>query len=247
MNVARSVAAALDIKPFAEEVRRRANAQFETPQYKRLLSIPLTRRRAQLYTLQKSYWNLNRRDCWAFAQGLAPMNVKKLIWDHEKDELAGNEERGVEDHYSLQIRQSATIGLTRDDFVNEKLREGTRTCLYAWIHLVKDSPWLKSVSACAALEVSNSAEWVAQGGMSYRWGKKMEKELAISFEKQLNAKEHAEVDIEHAHMLMEVAREHAGSQADLELMMEGLIESWQIDQTWKGILADMLAELPERE
>lgn len=247
MNLARTLAAAPDIKPFAEEVRRRANAQFETPQYRRLLAIPLTRKRAQLYTLQKAYWNLNRRDCWALAQGLAPMDVKKLIWEHEKDELSGNKERGVEDHYSLQVRQSATIGLTREDFANEELREGTRTCLYAWIHLVKDSPWLKSVAACAALEVSNSAEWVAQGGMSYRWGKKMEKELGIPFDKQLNAKEHAEVDIEHAHMLMDVARAHAASQADLDLMMQGLLESWQLDRTWKGILADMLAELPDRD
>ena len=245
MNVVQNIGTAPDIKAFAEDVRRRANAQFETPQYKRVLSLPLTRERAQTYTLQKAHWNLNRRDCWAFAQALAPMRVKKLVWEHESDELAGNKERGVEDHYSLQVRQSALIGLTRDDFLNETPREGTRTCLYAWIHLVKDSHWLKSISACAALEVSNSSEWVAEGGMSYRWGKKMEKELGIPFAKQINAKEHAEVDVEHAHMLMDVARENANTQADLDLMMEGLIESWQLDQTWKGMLADMMAELPD--
>ena len=245
MSIAAENENAPDIKAFADEVRRRANAQFETPQYKRILSMPLTRERAQIYVLQKAHWNLNRRDCWAFAQALVPMNVKKLVWEHESDELAGNNERGVEDHYSLQIRQSAVIGLAREDFVNERPREGTRTCLYAWVHLVKDSPWLKSISACAALEVSNSSEWVREGGMSYRWGKKMERELGIPFDKQLNAKEHAEVDIEHAHMLLDVVREHAKTEADLDLIMEGLIESWQLDQTWKGLLADMLAELPD--
>ena len=81
--------------------------------------------------------------------------------------------------------------------------------------------------------------------MSYRWGKKMERELGIPFDKQLNAKEHAEVDIEHAHMLLDVVREHTKTEADLDLIMEGLIESWQLDQTWKGLLADMMAELPD--
>lgn len=117
---------------------------------------------------------------------------------------------------------------------------------YAWLHLVKDSHWLKSVAACAALEVSNSSEWVPEGGMSYRWGKKMEKDLGIPFEKQLNAKEHAEVDVEHAHMLMDVARMCCKSQADLDVMMQGMIESWQLDRAWKGILADMLAECPDK-
>lgn len=244
MSVAQVANPSLDIKGFAQEVRRRAIAQFETRGYQRCLSVPLTRERAQVYVLQKSFWNLNRRDCWGFAQGLAPMSVKKLIWEHEEDELAGNASRGVEDHYSLQVRQSSEIGLTADDFRNAVPREGVRMACYAWLHLVKDSHWLKSVAACAALEVSNSAEWVPEGGMSYRWGKKSERELGIPFEKQLNAKEHAEVDVEHAHMLMDVARMWCKTSADLDVMMEGLIESWQLDAAWKGILADLMEELP---
>jgi hypothetical protein len=27
-------------------------------------------------------------------------------------------------------------------------------------------------------------------------------------------------------------------------MMEGMIESWQLDQAWKGLLADMMEEIP---
>ncbi len=206
--------------------------------------MPLNLARAQLYTLQKSHWNINRRDCWAFAQGHAPMDVKRLIWEHEEDELAGNKHRGVEDHYSLQVRQSALIGLSPEDFRDEKMRAGTRTCVYAYLHLVNSGHWLKAVSACAALEVSNSAEWVEGGGMSYRMGKRFEKELGIPFDKQLNAKEHAEVDVEHAHMLLQIAKRHGSMPGALNWMMEGLVESWEIDQIWKGILADMLEEIP---
>ncbi len=118
-----------DLKDFIEKVKRGANAQFESPQYKRLLALPLTKERAQVYTLQKTLWTLNRRDCWAFAQALSPMDVKKLIWAHEEDELSGNKERNMGDHYSLQVKSAELIGLTLDDFRNTKIRPETRTCL----------------------------------------------------------------------------------------------------------------------
>lgn len=234
----------LDLKPFIEQVRRGANAQFESPQYKKLLSLPLTQKRAQIYTLQKTLWTLNRRDCWAFAQALSPMDVKKLIWAHEEDELSGNKERNMGDHYSLQVKSAELIGLTLDDFRNTVPRPETRTCLYAWLHIAKNSPWLKSVAASIALEVSNSSEWVNGGGMSYRMGKRFEQDLKIPFEKNINAKEHAEVDVEHAHMLLQIARRHATTQADLDLLLEGLTESWELERVWKGLLADMMAEAP---
>jgi hypothetical protein len=94
-------------------VRRLANAQFESEQYAGMLALPLNQARAQKYALQKSFWQLNRRDCWATAQALLPMDVKALIWEHELDELAGNDSRGVENHFDLQIRQAETVGLTR--------------------------------------------------------------------------------------------------------------------------------------
>ncbi len=172
------------------------------------------------------------------------MDVKALIWEHELDELQGNEKRGVEDHYSLQVRQAGTIGLTRADFEKEKPADETITCVYAWVHLVKDSPWLKSFGACVALEVSNSSEWLDHGGMSYRWGKKQEAELGIPFHKQINAVEHAEVDVEHASLLHKVVERHCDSTAKLDLIMEGLTESWALDRAWKGVLCGLMEQLP---
>ena len=236
-----------ELRAFEDEARELANAQFDSEQYRRVLEMPLTRERAQKYTLQKAHWNLNRRDCWAFAQALAPIDVKRLIWEHELDELAGNEERGVEAHYLLQMRQGELIGLKPEDFGNEAMADGTRTCLYAYIHLVKDSPWLKSVAACAALEVSNSADYVDGGGMSYRMGKRFEEDLGIPFDKQVNAKEHHEVDVAHGTLLMVVARRHADTPGKLDLLMEGLNDSWALDRVWKGQLAEMMAALPGPE
>jgi hypothetical protein len=232
------------LESFKREIRVLANGQYSCRHSQRLYSLPLTVERARLWTLQMSLWMLNRRDCWAFAQGLAPFEVKKLIWQHEEDELAGNAARGVEDHFALEIRQARLLGLSPEDFRTVEMRPGTRTCIYAWIHLVKDSHWLKSVAACAALEISNSSDWVDGGGNSYRTARRLEQELGIPFDKQVSNKEHVEVDVEHGQMLIAIAERFAGRQWELDFMLEGARETWDLERVWKGQLVDMLEELP---
>jgi hypothetical protein len=75
-------------------------------------------------------------------------------------------------------------------------------------------------------------------------GKRYEEDLGIPFHKQVNAKEHAEVDVEHAHMLMQIARRYATTPEALDLLMQGLIESWDIETVWKGQVVEMLEVLP---
>jgi pyrroloquinoline quinone (PQQ) biosynthesis protein C len=237
---------AVDLKAFAAEIRRRAAAQFTSRQHLRLLNTPLTLERARLWAIQLQFWINNRRDCWAHVQALAPFDVKGMIWDHEKDELRGNTERGVEDHVNLKIREGQVLGLKPEDFANATMLEGTRTCLYAWLHLTSTSHWLKGVSACAALEITNSSEWVDGGGLGYRLGKKHERELGIPYDKQINVKEHAEVDVDHAHMLLVIAKRHANTPQLLDLMLEGLSESWQLDLVWQAQIAEMMEALPAK-
>jgi hypothetical protein len=239
-----STAVRSDLDAFINELRVRANAQFTTRQHERLFSVPLTMDRARVWTLQTALWGYNRRDCWGFAQGLAPMDVKLLIWEHEEDELAGNKARGIEDHGALKVREGAAFGLTPKDFANVQMHEGVKACAYAWIHLVKDSHWLTAVAACACLEVSNSVAWVDGGGISYRRGQHFAEQLGIPFEKQVSSKEHAEVDVEHAHMLVEVAKRHAHTKHERDLMMHGAIESWALESVFKGQLAEAMEELP---
>ena len=233
-----------DLESFARELRVRANRQHQTPQTKRLLSVPLTMERARYSSLQRAHWTLNRRDCWAYAQARAPLDVKKMIWEHETDELAGSKVRGVEDHYALQMREAEMFGLTPDDFRNTPMHPGTRTCTYAWNYLVMNSHWLKGIAACGALEISNSSQWVDNGGGSYQMGKRLEEQLGIPFNQLVNAKEHAEVDVQHAHLLMQVAERHGDTPDKLAMMMEGVIETFELQTTWKGVLADMLEAIP---
>ena len=221
-----------------------ANAQFDSPGYRRLLALPLTKARAQAYVIQRTHWTINRRDCWALAQGIAPLDVKKIIWDHEREELAGKPEDGTPDHYTLSIREAAALDLTPDDLINTPPCDGAVTCMAAWLHLVKHSHWLTAVAACSALELSNSEAVLKNGSMSRRMGEKMQRELGIPMKKQPMNDVHMVADAEHGNLMTDVAARHLHTRADYELIVEGLRQSWTIDRVWKGQLADLLESIP---
>jgi len=79
--------AANGVEKMWEELVGLCNAQFSSAPFKRLLSAKFTQARAQQYSIQMAYYVQNRRDCWGYVQGSAPFEIKKLIWQHEEDEL----------------------------------------------------------------------------------------------------------------------------------------------------------------
>jgi len=91
-----------DLNALRGELNRMANAQFDTPEFQRLLSVRFTLPRARFYIIHNAFYNKNRRDCWGFVLGAAPLDVKKLVWKHEEDELI-TDKRAGEDHYSLGV------------------------------------------------------------------------------------------------------------------------------------------------
>jgi hypothetical protein len=97
-----------------EELNRMVNAQYETPEFRHFLSVPLTRERARFFTVEGAHYIKNRRDCWGYVQGGAPLDVKSIIWKHEEDELI-NDPRCNTDHYTLTVRTAESLGLTRED------------------------------------------------------------------------------------------------------------------------------------
>jgi pyrroloquinoline quinone (PQQ) biosynthesis protein C len=221
-----------------------ANAQFVSPQYRKILSLPLTRERAQLYILQRAYFHLNRRDCWAYFQAAAPFDIKTMIWDHEREELAGDEARGLPDHYTLGQQEGGSVGLVPEDFTKTPPLDGTMACCSAWIHIAKDRPWLEALPVCAVTEISNSDEICVGGGFARRMATKMTNELGIPLKKQASNAEHVVLDIEHAHLLMRAARLHANTEEDFALILKGAAESLRIERVFKGVLGDAMAALP---
>ena len=226
------------------ELARMANAQFESDAFRRLLSTSLNIARGKIYIVQRTHWQVNRRDCWAQVQANAPLDVKAVIWDHEREELGGDPATGKPDHYTMSVMEGGALGLEVEDFTRIPPSDGCVTVSYAWLHFARTAHWLSGLAASAALELSNSDEVVKGGSMSRRMAIKLRDEAGIPMKKQISNVEHMAADVEHAHLLMEVAKKHAKTDHDRDLIVEGARRSWQIDRIWKGHLADLMNGIP---
>ena len=225
-----------------EALCQMANDVFASDEYCHFLSIPLTRRRAAFYIFERSHYHLNRRQCWAFVQARAPFDVKQMVWDHEREELAGDADRGVENHWILGMKEGLTVGMRPEDFENPP-SDCTRICTAAWSHLAQTAPWLEAVSASGMLEVANSDAIVKGGGIARRIATKMASELNIPLKEQHSNKEHMEVDIEHANLLFRVIEDHVRTDTDASAVLNGAAQSIAINRTWFGLMANQMDKM----
>jgi len=219
------------------------NEQFNSAPFKRLLGIKFTQARAQHYSIQMAYYVQNRRDGWGYVQGSAPFEVKKLIWQHEEDELIGQKAQGKMDHISLAVKEGEVFGLSAEAFERTARLEGGEVCFSAWIRLAQ-RPWLEAIAGSAILEMRNSGELIRGGSLSARIAAMLERDLGVSMKKQINNAEHVVMDVEHANLLMQVARKYASGEAERRAILNGARESLMIDRVYRGHLADMLEALP---
>lgn len=228
------------LKEFEGEINAMANAQFDTPAYHRLYAVRFTPETARIYILQRAHFVLNRRSCWAHAAGQSPFDVKGQIWSHERDELKGDPDRDLENHYVLGVMEGAAVGLTPEDFAAEPILPGVEVACCAWLHLARDKPWPAALAASNILEIANSDEIVEGGSNSRRIGEKMAEELGIALEEQPSNAEHVVAEIEHAHLLMEAARAHGETEGVLAQMLDGARISLAVDRVYKNAMAEAM-------
>jgi hypothetical protein len=137
------------------------------------------------------------------------------------------------------------FGLSAEAFERTAHLEGGEVCFSAWIRLSQRS-WLEAIAASAVLEMRNSGELIQGGSLSRRIGAIFERDLDIPIKKQINNAEHVVMDVEHAHVLMQVARKYATTDSARAAILRGARESLLIDRVYRGHLADMLEVLNKR-
>lgn len=226
-------------------LHREANALFKTDEYERFFGTPFTRQRARFYMIQRATFMLGRRACWALVQARAPFDVKQLIWHHEEDELAGNKERGVPDHFTLGMMEGKAVGLKRSDFTKLAPCDGSKICAFAWQHAADRLPWLAASALLGALEIANADGIIKGGGMSRRIAMKLRDEVGIPIERQPSNRDHMDVEDEHARFLMIVAKRHMKTTDDFDQIMDGARTTWAINKTWLGLMATEMAKMPD--
>jgi Iron-containing redox enzyme len=218
------------------------NDQFESLEFKNFFAVPLTMERGRFYVIQNAHYTANRRDCWGYVQGSAPLEVKRVIWRHESDELV-NDPRANMDHYTLGVRQGEVLGLKPEDFEKAELPAMVRACFYAWHHIAIRSHWLTAYSASHMLERRNNGQIVKGGGMSLRMGKKFENELGINLKKMISLDVHAVADTEHSDNISEMFERYVKSPGDCELVLQGARDCMAIDRAYRGALGYYMEQI----
>jgi len=236
VNPSRTTQHADLVQQLDQELTRMARAQYETPEFNLLFSTPLTIERARINAILTVYYGVNRRDCWAYVQARSPYEIKKIIWEHEKDELCFDS-RGGADHQTLQFKEANALGLTQDDVRNYALPPLIVSCFYAWLHIASTFPWLGVLTAFHALERRNSDKLIPGGGISRRWRDKLVNEAGVPLDQLASTNVHVQADVDHADTIWEAIAPHITDEFAVRTALEGAAASYKIDAAYRAASA----------
>jgi Iron-containing redox enzyme len=202
------------------ELTALATAQFDTPEFRLFFETPLTLDRARCYALNMVFYNVNRRDCWAYVQAKAPWEVKRAIWEHESDEL-NFDPRGGSDHRALMTKEAVALGMTEED-VRRALPSPLMTSLFwGFSHINITQPWLGALTASHFLERRNNSRIIRGGGFSQRWREKVIREINIDRSLLISTNVHVDADMDHSDSIWEAICRYVADDFSYRTALEG--------------------------
>jgi hypothetical protein len=218
----------------AKRLDEMVNQWYETPEIKRLLTVPLTHSRLAFRHLHMNFFSNNRRDCWAAVSSKAPLDVKRAIWEHEKEELIFDPRMG-----KAHVTEADLGDATEVDMI-----PGARAAFYAWIYCAKEKPWLEGLACSHILERRNNDQIVKGGTLTQRLVKRQELELGIKRKEQdLGTQVHLVADVEHTDLLDEVFRSNVVDDSTVQQVLRGAEESLAIERCFHGAVATAMGDM----
>lgn len=222
-----------------EEINTMLNLHFDTPEYRRLFSVKLTPARQRIMDLHYPHYIKSRRDCWAAAQVKAPLDVKRAIWEHEKDELIYDERLG-----SAHLTDEDMAKATEES----NLLPGARAAMFAWLYLCTTRPWIESLMVNHITERKNNPEIVKGGGFTQRMAMKKVADLGGTIETlDANTRVHMVADVDHSKMFEPVFERHLVDERTAQAVVLAARDSLAIDRAYRSALATAMMEIPESE
>jgi pyrroloquinoline quinone (PQQ) biosynthesis protein C len=219
------------------ELTEMVNEQFDTPEFRLMFDTPLTMERARYFALQFVFYNVNRRDCWAYVQARAPLDVKQAIWKHEEDELI-HDPRGGTDHITLMNREAVALGLSEQELAAAQPSPMIKAALLAFAYIASTLPWMSGLAASHFLERRNNNKLIKSGrGSTKRWRDRLITELGIDPAGLSSSNVHVVADEEHTDLIWASIRRHVTDEDSYKLALNGARESAQLDRAVRGAMA----------
>jgi hypothetical protein len=221
----------LQIRPMIDEM---VNRQFDTVEFKKLFAVRLTPGRVKVYQNHMTFYTNNRRDCWSFVAGKAPLDVKRAIWEHEKDELIHDARMGR----AHVIEDDLKAG---DESL---LAPGAKAAFYAWLYCAREKPWLEGLVYSHILERRNNSAIVKGGGLVERWKRKQRAELGSeAAARDFQTEVHAVADQDHSDIFEPIFMRYVNSEATAQAVLSATQDGLMIDRALRGAIADAMAQV----
>lgn len=224
-----------------KELTQLAQAQFDSPEFKLVFETPLTIERARFVALQFVLYNVNRRDCWAFVQARAPWDVKRIIWEHEKDELYFDP-RGGGDHRMLMAKEARALGATQEEIATVKPTPLLEAAQMAFVHIAMTHPWLGAMAMAHFLERRNNSDLMLGGGYSARWREKLVRELGVNAKEMISSNVHVEADVDHSDSIWDAIANNVTNEESYNIVMKGAQACAVVDRAYRAALAHGMRE-----
>lgn len=221
-----------------DELNRMVNEQFVSPEFRFLAETPLTIERAKFYTVQMVFYAANRRDCWAYVQARAPLDVKQAIWHHEQDELI-QDPRGGTDHMTLMSREAVALGVSPQEMATAQPTPLLKAALLAFCYNASTLPWMAGLVSSHFLERRNNNSLIKSGagGSTVRWRERLIKELGVDPKGLSSSNVHVVADQEHSDLIWEAIARHVTDEDSYKAALLGARETAQLDRAVRAALA----------
>jgi hypothetical protein len=222
-----------------EEINAIVISHFDTPEYKQFFSVKLTRARQVVLDLHYPHYIKSRRDCWGAAAVKAPLDVKRAIWEHEKDELIYDPRMGSA-HLTDQQMAEATA--------ESNLLPGARAAIYAWMYLATTRPWIESLMVNHITERKNNSAIVKGGGFTQRFAHKKVADLGGTIETlDINTKVHMVADEDHSDMFEPIFGKYVVDERVAQAVIRAAQDSLAVDRSYRSALATAMTRIAESE
>jgi hypothetical protein len=182
--------------------------------------------------LRHLYFIPNRRACWAYVQAVAPTDVKKVIWHHERDELIDDPRIG-----------KGHVDVDRiEDIEPVPAPPGVRVAIYGWLYIAMHRPWLQGLASSHILERINDPTIIKGKTLIQRSAERLMKDLNLKLEElPLGTRVHLEADIEHSNLIWSVFERYVADEIAYREVLDGARESLECQALYDQAVTEAVA------
>jgi hypothetical protein len=222
-----------------EQLNEIVISHFDTPEYKQFFAVKLTPARQAVLDLHYPHYIKSRRDCWGAAAVKAPLDVKRAIWEHEKDELIYDPRMGSA--HLTDEQMAAAIA-------ESNLLPGARAAIYAWMYLATTRQWIESLMVNHITERKNNPAIVKGGGFTQRFAHKKVADLGGTIETlDINTKVHMVADEDHSDMFEPIFDRYVVDERAAQAVIRAAQDSLAVDRSYRSALATAMARIAESQ